>query len=90
MHLLLSLPLWLGPCSNSLISPKAMGEEERDEEAAVDAKKDRESAAAAASLDKLTDHVRLHVYVSTLLCACALHPMPQFCARSFFTVLNGM
>ena len=49
-----------------------MGEEERDEEAAVDAKKDRESAAAAASLDKLTDHVRLgwmplHVYVSVLL-----------------------
>mmetsp|Transcript_3923 Transcript_3923/g.11410 ORF Transcript_3923/g.11410 Transcript_3923/m.11410 type:complete len:110 (+) Transcript_3923:233-562(+) len=31
-----------------------MGE---DEEAPVDSKKDRESAAAAASLDKLTDHV---------------------------------
>lgn len=34
-----------------------MGEDERDEEAPADSRNDRESAAAAASLDKLTDHV---------------------------------
>lgn len=83
MHLLLSLPLWLGPCSNSLISPKAMGEEERDEEAAVDAKKDRESAAAAASLDKLTDHVRLHA--AARLC---LHIALRMCVASNATILR--